>query len=186
MILNTDYERQIYVGLSTDDWGDVSINEGAVVYLMDQSKCFMFDGSTMHELPDLGGGGGGGDAIVFKSVAVTAINDTTSNLSMFFSFGTAEDVIASYSLRLTSSLTTSATLKLCIIDGYLYLNHSYSSVYPDRRVRNVAINGVAIPDTDVVMTAPYVQASNTSTQYVAYKVPVATPDAITTFTFQYI
>jgi hypothetical protein len=58
MILTTDYERQLYVGLSTDDWGDFSPNEGDVVYLMDQSKCFMFDGSTMHELPDLGGGGG--------------------------------------------------------------------------------------------------------------------------------
>ena len=59
MILNTDYERQIYVGLSTDDWGDFSPNEGGVVYLMDQSKCYIFDGSTMQELPDLGGGGGG-------------------------------------------------------------------------------------------------------------------------------
>ena len=184
MILNTDYERQIYVGLSTDDWGDISPNEGDVVYIMDQSRCYIFDGSTMQQLPDLGGGGGG-EAVVFKSVVVTAINDTTSNLSMFFSFGTAEDVIAFYSLRLNSSLTTSATLKLCIIDGYLYLYHSYYSTHPDERVRNVVINGVAIPDTDVVMTAPHVQASNTSTQYVGYKVPVATPDAITTFTFEY-
>jgi len=60
MILNTDYTRQLYVGLSSDDWSDFSPNEGDVVYLMDQSKCYIFDGSTMQELPDLGGGGGGG------------------------------------------------------------------------------------------------------------------------------
>lgn len=60
MICNTDYERQIYTMLSTDDLGDFSPNEGDVVYLMDQSKCYIFDGSAMQQLPDLSGGGGGG------------------------------------------------------------------------------------------------------------------------------
>lgn len=57
--MNVDYTRQIYTGLSTDDWGEIEFNAGDVVYIMDQSQCWIFDGSTMQQLPDLGGGGGG-------------------------------------------------------------------------------------------------------------------------------
>ena len=56
--MNVDYTRQLYTGLSTDDWGSVEVNVGDVVYIMDKSECWIFDGSTMHQLPDLGGGGG--------------------------------------------------------------------------------------------------------------------------------
>ena len=64
--MNVDYTRQIYTGLSTDDWGEIEFNAGDVVYIMDQSQCWIFDGSTMQQLPDLGGGGGGGDTPLVK------------------------------------------------------------------------------------------------------------------------
>lgn len=79
MVLNIDYERQIYVGLSTDDWGDFSPNEGDVVYLMDQSKCYIFDGSTMQQLPDLGGGGGGGMPAAMPVMASGSYTQTSQS-----------------------------------------------------------------------------------------------------------
>lgn len=58
MVLKTDYDRQLWTGLSTDDWGDVPIHEGDVAYLMDLGECYVFGENQVYQLPDLGGGGG--------------------------------------------------------------------------------------------------------------------------------
>lgn len=74
MHLLTDYERQIWTGLAADDWGTVEISAGDVVYLMDLSQCWIFDGSAMHQLPDLGGGGGN----EILTWTVTIVNNLTT------------------------------------------------------------------------------------------------------------
>ena len=58
MILQTDYTRRIWTGLTTDDWGDADLREGDVIYLMDASECYVGGEGQMYQLPDLGGGGG--------------------------------------------------------------------------------------------------------------------------------
>lgn len=82
--MNVDYTRQIYTGLSTDDWGEIEFNSGDVVYIMDQSQCWIFDGSTMQQLPDLGGGGGGGagDWQLLASGTYTLAADQNSLLTI--------------------------------------------------------------------------------------------------------
>lgn len=67
MIQQTDYTRRIWTGLTTDDWGDVNLQEGDVIYLMDASQCWVAGENNMYQLPDLGGGGGG-STIVSKTI----------------------------------------------------------------------------------------------------------------------
>lgn len=58
MILQTDYTRRFWTGLTTDDWGQADLQEGDVIYLMDVSECYVCGEGMMYQLPDLGGGGG--------------------------------------------------------------------------------------------------------------------------------
>ena len=57
MILQTDYTRRIWTGLTTDNWGEANLQEGDVIYLMDVSECYVGGEGQMYQLPDLGGGG---------------------------------------------------------------------------------------------------------------------------------
>lgn len=68
MILQTDYTRRIWTGLTTDDWGEADLREGDVIYLMDASECYVGGEGMMYQLPDLGGGGGGGYNHTLSSV----------------------------------------------------------------------------------------------------------------------
>lgn len=78
MILNVDYNRRIWTGLSGDDWGDVPIQEGDVVYLMDVNQCWVFGELQAYQLPDLGGGGGGGSGYTLQLYAQGSYTRTTS------------------------------------------------------------------------------------------------------------
>ena len=78
MILQTDYTRRIWTGLTTDDWGDADLREGDVIYLMDASECWVGGEGMMYQLPDMGGGGGSPELkkLAFGDYTVTATAPT--------------------------------------------------------------------------------------------------------------
>lgn len=86
MHLTTDYIRQLWTGLSTDDWGDVEFTAGDVAYIMDQSECWIFDGSSMYQLPDLGGGGGG-STVIYPYIQIYNNKSTNASFSANFVTG---------------------------------------------------------------------------------------------------
>ena len=82
MVLKTDYDRQLWTGLSTDDWSDVPLAEGDVIYIMDLSECWICGENNMYQLPDLGGGGGG--AVMGTTGPLSVTNQAGSVVSIFY------------------------------------------------------------------------------------------------------
>lgn len=118
MVLKTDYDRQLWTGLSTDDWGDVPVHEGDVVYLMDLSECYIFGESQVYQLPDLGGGGGGS---VMGSVGPLSVtNQAGSVVSIFYNkYFDTPDYIYANTLSFSNN-TNKVIYELMTYNGFLW------------------------------------------------------------------
>ena len=88
MVLKTDYDRQLWTGLSSDDWSDVPLVEGDVIYIMDLSQCWICGESNMYQLPDLGGGGGGYDNIMDITITSTRSQTTLAQAVAIYGIAT--------------------------------------------------------------------------------------------------
>ena len=126
MHLTTDYVRQLWTGLSTDDWGDVEFFAGDVVYIMDQSQCRIFDGSAMHQLPDLGGGGGPNlsqiQDVFFKNVYGSSLSfNVVRYLADQYFYGS----VVSFSS--SGSGAEKHAYELLVVDGIIQVTASYTN-----------------------------------------------------------
>lgn len=131
--MNVDYTRQLFTGLSTDDWGDVEFNAGDVAYIMDLSECWIFDGSTMQQLPDLGGGGGYTASDWLDPTKPTGRIESDSNINGNF-------VCSSLFTRRTGETQVFLTEATHISDSFFLSNTGVQSVV-GTKLRNVYNSG---------------------------------------------
>ena len=163
--MNVDYTRQIYTGLSTDSWGGIEFNAGDVVYIMDHSECWIFDGSTMHQLPDLGGGGGG--TIISKTITEEGTYDASLEDADGYNPVTVTFPVAYRDLTITNNRTggTAASRAIKLEGQQLY----YRSAQSDYELQGQSVAGNGTTKTIKVLkdsgatTFQYLMFSNMNT-----------------------
>ena len=141
MILQTDYTRRIWTGLTTDDWGEANLQEGDVIYLMDASECYVGGEGMMYQLPDLGGGGGGG----YKKVllATGTYTSTASVTTLTFPINTIDSTLVKMaSVVVTTPIASTA-------QGYAAFTYYSSDSDPDQfPANNVHLSAVRARKAD--------------------------------------